>query len=444
MSRIFRSVLSILLAAAIGMPASAGCCDDFWGCAAAVATAGLSCAVQAEADAIQALLRKTTSQRDATTDAYNAQLHAVVADLTGQLAAIEAEIKTLLQQVDAAQAGGDKILHEDADMIRATLAIREGAALKAAATPVPSAVSKLKTTERIGAAATPASGSSRGGSEYLVADAATLRALQSDTSLAVLRQRLDELAREKKLLIDKIIAKEASILGVEIAATEAAKAAYDADFLKPLNDVIAALEAALVDPSKIVGLATSAANLINDAVKGLGVVVDRALGSVEDTGNAALASLVAPVNELRKLAAEAAAILAKMEKMTALKTVAERRALAANAPAAPTPAPTALRKLKSHAEFAGKARSLASDLAALKPGVLRLAQPQATVNVVPFRQRLSGEFDGTFRGKSPTDAKKKLGELTAEARRRFASDTKTLAAVEKLLNDEARARGVPV
>jgi len=427
------------------MPAWAGCCDDFWSCAGAVATAGLSCTLQAAWDDIQAQLRKTVSQRDATTAAYNAQLQAVVADLTGQLAAIDAEIKTLLQQIDAAQNGGDKILHEDADMIRASLAIRNGAALKVAAPPAPSAVSKPKTTERIGAAATPASGSSRGASEYLVADAAALKALQSDTSLAALRQRLDELAREKKLLATKIIAKEAQIEGTELAgAVKAAKDDYAGNFLKPINDVIAALEAALADPSKIVGLATAAANLIADAVKGLGLVVDRALGSVEDTGNAALASLVAPVNELRKLAAEAAAILAKMEKMTALKTVAERRALAANAPAAPTPAPTALRKLKSHAAFAGKARTLASDLAALKPGVLRLAQPPVTVNVAPFRQRLSGEFDGYFRGKSPADAKKKLAELTAEGRRRFASDPKTLAAVEKLLNAEARARGVPL
>jgi hypothetical protein len=428
-----RAALALVLSAAIGLPASGGCCDDFWGCAAAVATAGLSCA--AAVDEIAALFRKTVSQRDATTAAYNAQLNAIVEDLKGQLSAIDVEIKTLLQQIDAAQAGGDKILHEDADTIRATLAIREGAALKVAAPPAPSEVGKIKTT--------PGSGPSRGAYEYVVADAAALKALQSDTSLAALRQRLDELAREKKLLIDKINAKEASILGIEIAATEAAKVAYSVDFLKPINDVIAALEAALADPSKIVGLATSAANLINDAVKGLGVVVDRALG-VEDTGNAALASLGAPVNQLRNVAAEAAAILAKMEKMTALKTVAERRALAANAPASPTPAPSAARKLRSHAAFAGKARTLAADLAALKPGVLRLAQPPAAVNVSPFRQTLAGPFDGFYLGKPPADAKRKRDELIAEARRRFASDPKTLAAVLGYLDDEARARGVPL
>jgi hypothetical protein len=440
-TRITRSILALLLAAAIGMPASAGCCDDFWSCAGAVATAGLSCAVQAAVDEIRALIRKTVSQREAATAAYDAQLQAVIDDLRGQLAAIDAEIKTLLQQIDAARAGGDKILHEDAEQIRATLAVRAGTAPKVAAPPAPSSVGRIKTTERIGAAATPASGPAPG---YLAADAAALKALQSDTSLAALRQRLEELAREKKLLVAKITATAASIAGAEMAAAEAAKNAYASDFLKPVNDVIAKLEAALANPSKIGDLATAAANLIATAVKGLEVVVDRALGGVEDTGNAALASLVAPLNELRKLAAEAAAILAKMEKMTALRTAAERRALAANAPVSPTPVASAARKLKSHAAFAVKARTLAADLAALKPGVLRLAQPPATVNVAPFRQRLSSEFDGYFRGKSPSDAKKKLGELSAEARRRFASDPKTLAAVERLLNDEARARGVPI
>jgi hypothetical protein len=39
--------------------------------------------------------------------------------------------------------------------------------------------------------------------------------------------------------------------------------------------------------------------------------------------------------------------------------------------------------------------------------------------------------------------KRKRDELLAEARRRFASDPKTLLAVEWMLNDEARARGVP-
>ena len=444
MSRIFRSVLALLLAAAIGMPASASCCDDFLTCARAVATVGLSCAEEAALDDIKALERKIAAQRDATTAAYLAQLQAVVDDLKGQLAAIDAEIKVFLQQIEAAQAGGDKILHEDAAQIRATLAIRAGAALKVAATPAPSSVGKIKTTERIGAGAASPSGPSPSLTKFSALDAAALKALQSDTSLAALRQRLDELARAKELLIAKIVAKEASIVGTEMAAAEVAKAAYADNFLKPVNDVIAALEAALPDPSKIVGLAAAAANLINAAVKGLEVVVGRALGAVEDTGDAALASLVAPVNELRKLGSEAAAILARMEKMTALKSAAERRALAANAAASPTPVPTAARKLKSHGAFAGTARTLAADLAGLKPGVLRLAQPPAAVNVAPFRQRLSGEFDGYFRGKSASDAKKKLGDLTAEARRRFASDPKTLAAVEKLLNDEARARGVPV
>jgi small-conductance mechanosensitive channel len=429
--------------AAIGFPAGAGCCDDLWSCAGAVVSGGLSCAVQAALDDLRSLLRKITDQRDATTTAYNGQLQAIVDDFRAQLAALDAQIKALDKQIEAAQAGGDKILHEDSDLIRASLEIH-AAALKITATPAPSAASRLKTTERIPAAAAPAPGPASGATRFATLDTASLKALQSDTSLPTLRQRLDELVREKNKLVAKIVAKESEIMGAEMAAEKAAQDAYASNFLRPIDDVIVSLEAALKDPSKIGGLAIAAANLVADAAKGLEVLFNRALGAVEDTGNAVLVSIVAPVNELEKLAAEATGILAKMEKMTALKTAAERRAFVANAPSSPTPIPSTARKLKSHAGFAGKAQTLATNLAGLRPGVLRLGQPPATVNVAPFRQRLSGEFDGYFRGKSPADAKKKLAELTAEARRRFASDPKTLAAVEKLLNDEARARGVPI
>ena len=69
---------------------------------------------------------------------------------------------------------------------------------------------------------------------------------------------------------------------------------------------------------------------------------------------------------------------------------------------------------------------------------------KGSVDVSAYRPRLASEFDGYFRGKSPADGRKKLADLTAEARRRFASDPKTLAAVLNLLNAEARARGVPL
>ena len=56
-------------------------------------------------------------------------------------------------------------------------------------------------------------------------------------------------------------------------------------------------------------------------------------------------------------------------------------------------------------------------------------------DVVPFRTRVGSDLDAMFLGKSPADQRKKRDELLAEARRRYASDPKTLQAVGALLFD---------
>ncbi len=229
-----------------------------------------------------------------------------------------------------------------------------------------------------------------------------------------------------------------------LAATQAAQDAYVSKFLKPLDDFLALLQQFLSHPLDFKGLGQSGETLFNDAFPIVEGLADRAEKQIVQVGDDALLTLHDPVEGLRKLAADAQNILDTMKKMTTLKTATERHTLAVNAVVPPAPTPSPLRKITRSATLTAKAKTLGAGLAALKPDVLRLAQPPATLNVAPFRQQLAGQFDGFYRGKSPADAKKKRDELIAEARRRFASDPKTLAAVEKLLNDEARARGVPL
>jgi hypothetical protein len=127
--------------------------------------------------------------------------------------------------------------------------------------------------------------------------------------------------------------------------------------------------------------------------------------------------------------------------------VADRRAVVRDVGVFLAATPSAVSvtvRLRASVALGAASRKVPPRFTALRPELQKLSQMKATADVSRFRPRLAGDLDGFFRGKTPADGKKKLAELTAEARRRFASDPKTLAAVEKLLSDEARARGVPL
>ncbi len=465
MKGLLRAALSLVLVIAIASPAAGGCCDDFWSCAGAIATGGLSCAAQAALAALQALIQQTISARDAMTQKYEAQLQATLDELTVQIAQIKEEIQRLDQQIDKAVADGEKISHADQDSIRASLAsVSASARLGPTPTHTPSkSGATLKTAEKVGAASPSASSTLAGSgpqnltglstpagtasSTFAGMSAAALQALQSDPSIAYLQQRLDDLKKHKDALVDQIRHKEADAMALEMNAATAtadqARAAYAAQILKPINDVLAWLQAALANPLSAGSVVTSAMALLGDAAQGVENLARRFVGALEQAGNASLSAAQPQVDELQKVAAEAQSVLAEMQKMTALRTALERQALARNLPS-PASTPSSLRRLKSSAPLADRARTLGAGLAALKPQFQKFEKTRGAVDVGPFRPQLARQFDGYFRGKAPADARKTLADLILEARRRYASDPKTLAAVEKLLNDEARARGVPL
>jgi len=257
----FRSALALLLAGALAAAPASACCDDFWSCVGAVATAGLSCAAEAALAVLQAVIDKVVKAESDSSDIFQAELmksdaeiRAEIAQTQAQLAQVDVEIKNVL-------ADADKIYNEDQAAIRAALL---------------SAKSGQARTALVSAGPTPT-------------------------------PRPGAVAR----------------LGAEVS-------------LPPGGGGGA---------QRFAGLETSA-------------------------------------------------------------------------------------------------RGLHTKIETLRPEIRRLSVRPGALDVAPYRLRLAGEFDGFFRGKTPADAKKKRDELLLEARRRFASNPKTLAAVEKLLNDEARTRGV--
>lgn len=452
-----RAVLALTLATglATGRPAAGGCCDDFWSCAGTVATGGLSCAVEMALEAVRALIASVRSDRDTTSTQFLAALQATEDEMKAELAKLEQKIKAAVQEIDRDRDEGDKIVKEDADTIRTKLAeakLHAGTAASGGvkvSSGVSGPVSKAAIQPRIGTA-TPAAagpGGPAAGRVSAIADVRALTALQSDDSLATLRHRLEELKKQKEALLGAIIRKEAELSGQERAAAIQARKSLQDDFLKPIDDLLAALDAALRNPLDAPGVVSAAVGLLDGAINGFRSIVQPLADSVAEAADRAVAAKTPSAAQMRKLADEAAKTLAAMRKAASYRAILERQAVVRDVGVLPSTTPSAVPvsvRLRASAAFAEVSRRVPTRIAVLRPEIQKLSAMKRSVDVSTYRPRLGGEFDAAFRGKSPSDSKKKLADLTAEARRRFASDPKTLAAVERLLNDEARARGVPL
>jgi hypothetical protein len=442
-----RVALALVLAAAISLPASAGCCDDFLSCAATVVTSGVSCAIELALEAVSSLIRKVQDNRSATSTAYLGGLEATIVEMKAALARLDQEIRDAMREIDQARNDAEKIFKEDADSIRMKLAETKAHAAIAASGGV-----KTSSSGVMGSVAKrniqpvptqpPAAAQTRSVS---AAEMAALTALASDDSLATLRHRIESLKQRKDALSASISKTEAEMVGLQIAAAEAARASLRNDFLKPVDDLLASLIAALRNPLNAPGLVVAAVGLLDGALDGFHSRAEPLADAAAQAADRAVAKKTPSTQEMQKLAEDARKTLAAMRKAQGYRETRDRQAVVRGLGVLPASTPSAISqaaRLRSSVTFKTSLAKVSPRFAALKPEFQRLSQVTRTVDVSPFRQRLAGEFDGFFRGKSPADSKKKLSELLAESRRRFASDPKTLAAVEKMLNDEARVRGV--
>ena len=98
--------------------------------------------------------------------------------------------------------------------------------------------------------------------------------------------------------------------------------------------------------------------------------------------------------------------------------------------------------LKSSSRLLATAKNLRPGLMTIRPDLKRLAAQMQPPDLAPIRTKLATSFDQYFKDKSPAQAQTIRDELILEARQRYNADQTLLAKIEKLINDEARARGV--
>jgi hypothetical protein len=474
MPRPLRAALAVVLALGTASRPVVACCEDFWTCTAAVATGGLTCAIEAALNAVRTLIQMVRTVRDQTSQKYLAGLTATTDEMKAELARLETEIKAAIQEIEKARNEADRIFHEDAERIRTNLAEAKVRALSSSSLPkgspsastgvqgavtqnkpVRAAIASVAPTPTRPPAASlmrpPSAAGTMPPAESVSKSAAALElsaltALQSDDSLQTLRHRIELLRQRKQALVAAIAKVEADLTARQFKAAEEARSAFATSFLKPVDDLLASLTATLSNPLNAPGVVSSALALLDSALNGLHATADLAAEEAARIAEKAVAQKIPPAQEMRKISDEARKTLAAMRKAASFRVAYDRQTVVKGLGTLPasTPSPVAQAvRLRASAALRETSKTVGSRFTSLKPEVQKLSQVKRTFDVSSFRPRLGGDFDGFFRGKSPADGKRKLGELTAEARRRFASDPKTLAAVEKLLNDEARARGVP-
>ena len=139
-------------------------------------------------------------------------------------------------------------------------------------------------------------------------------------------------------------------------------------------------------------------------------------------------------------------ILGEMRKSARFKTVAERRNVLSQVNSVlSTPATgqsAAAVELRGVQDLRYAVKTISSDLRSLRPQMQRLTTAPPPPDLRPAQAQVKEHFDQYLSGKPPSEGRKMREQLIGEARVRYGTDPSTLAAVEKLINDEARARGV--
>ena len=249
-------------------------------------------------------------------------------------------------------------------------------------------------------------------------------------------------AEARRQAVDKEVAAQ----GKETASAEQAARAFKSAFLDKLDKLLGDLQDAASDVTKIVSFAAHAAGDLKDVIDSYDKVVPPILNQADGVMQTA-AGLVQPfASQARSCADQAAAILAKMRRAAQLRTALERKNVQVSIPGLPrTPTPSALGRLRSSpriAAFLAESKPITAKLDAARLKLRTLPGGPGAAELNAFAKRVSTDLDAMFNGKSPADRSRQRDDLLAEAQRRYASDTKTLQAVRKLITDQARARGV--
>ena len=418
--------LPILAALLVGAgPSLPDCCNDPLSCAGAIVSGGTTCLVDAALNEIKSLITQLGNQRSQGQTDFDANLTSELQEVQTRWAQYNAGADRLVAELDQLAAAADQLTKNEVARLNAGIS---AASLSGK-----------------GPAQPPASGS--GGAQSQLSRE-SMQGLLNDPSLWQMKSQLDAevQAGHKDHAQIRAAIQDA---GQKISASaRGLLTLYSARFVEPLGNLIVTLEVCLgYDPVKVLaccGAVGSALGTIeSDVTNAVTPVVDDA---VTKSWPALMTAPAAPYADLQSHAGRAAAIFKKMSEALRFQRPAERQQALAGLPPPVSGATSSFQgsasPLKGSGLVLNSVQRSAAGLAPLRNHLAEIASRKPAPNLAQYRGNLSRQLDAAFTGKSAAAAAETHQALIADARRRYGSNPKLLADVEKLLDDEGRVRGV--
>jgi hypothetical protein len=486
-----RAVLAgAALSSGLLMPSSAwACCDDFWSCAGAVMTGGLSCVIQEAQRESQRLLNEARGARDRARARYDEAVNGTNAKVQEAKTQAETKSQESMQAVNQANEKVQAALRLPRFQM-ATLRTSLNAQELAVGNNALAGRSVLGNLAGGGQAAGASSGSAvvvtpppqpSGGSVVVTApagqgnaapDAARVAPIGSIAALVPrppspeeVRQALEDAARTLDNLRRKAAERDLPVVSRTVAKMndDIGRAIGNLNGLAhrlvfgPLEDVLSILGRA--DPTGLTTLLAAAITSLDGAMYALETELFRAMESLDDTLVGLLGEVEGAVSEIVADSDLARQIEAAVNNLNSTPTQAEVVALKRLLPPEPARPLTfaAIRGLSGGAASSAfritptRGKALAANLKTDVSGFaqqlrdpLLKAKFQPKSDLTPYLGGTRRFADGQFTGLDAAAKQRKIQELLSEARRRHPNaDNAKLQEFERVLAQAAGAAPVP-
>ncbi len=441
--RLTISALALLGSLGMADVARAGCCDDFWSCLGAVASAGLSCQVQQIIDSVKAmkqLVETVTNDFRTRTGDVIAQAQKAITDATNDLKQVREQSLTTVQKAVADA-------HELANPPRNAVLAGPGlAAVK------PIGVSAAAPALPPGAAppsgiAVTAPAAQRAADAKAIQDALA----RADTYVQDLRAKANaphgDVANAERAALEAAArhVRTAQQIGIDVA-------------MAPLNMLRESLVDLLTHPERIFDPTAQIEADIQRITAEVPALMDRIAGEVTQEAMADLDRAKQSLQQLQDAAAASASVVGAMQKVSSSRLQSDLNALDRLVPRPPPGVALASRPIMFPVGISGNRQIIATAFARAEVGKLPVVlQHRAAVNDIATRwqaikvrikapvpieagstQKVDHDLSQMFVGKQKGDIDKKKQELLEEAKKRFASDPKTLEKVQKYIETHAK------
>ena len=463
-----KRLLSVVLAASLTfgpstLPARADCCDDFWSCVATVATLGLSCKAQQIAAAIEGM-KKLIAAVEATRKGFSKTsddtAYKMKDDVRSAGDAMKEDVRKSVEDIKKAMTDTEVLSNKQSMILAPATGVGSAGAGALAMSPGAAAAPAGKSSSsQLGGASALAPGGTAGGTILYTkpADPARVAAdlkrafewvqathKNADTKKAPV---VSSHTGEAKKLVNAHEMSARKIVGVQLLSPlDLVKGELENILAKILNPFDFSSVTKSID-ARIKLIQSQAPNTFDSMAKEMS---SEAVGRLDEGQRMA--------DDVKKEAEESRKIADQAEKLAKSKTQGDLEKLElligkppssmamvqpsigggmARAPASSSIASLALLKSQGTMKASrARAQTLATGLGTQWASTRNLLNLSPVAVTPAMEKKVAGDLSKMFSGKSSADAKKAQQQLLDQARARFAKDPKTLAAVEKYLQQK--------